>query len=259
MFAHYAKQGRQLKKDYDAGKISRETYIAKRKPITAKCKKLQTENGFLTRFNMAAKAGDTASKQTPSAQKLAQKKNDKILNKAMKDLENGKISNIELDEIMKKVQSNSEKHGIKTNANSGYSYNAESTLDLINDYLNDRIMEACAECDPTKNVENEIDERLPVITPNDDEMPADDPSIEKTDKAIEDAKRYLDVASKLAEMKAAHEAEKDTTQQHEVIKQALESEDVDMISLTKLNIYEAADAGILSDDEKYELLSILDE
>lgn len=126
----------------------------------------------------------------------------------------------------------------------------KSVAQMINEFL-----EACAECDPAKNVENEITEKLPVETPNEDPRPADDPSIEKIDKAIEDAKKPLDVAAKLAEMKAKHEAEKDTTEQHEEIKQALESED--SVKAAKLNIYEACDAGIITAEEKADLLEML--
>ena len=215
--------------------------------------------GFFKRLSMAAKAGANAARTTPSAKKLADKKNNALLNKAMKDFEDGKIDNIELDKILKQVEDNSKKHGIKTNKDNNYSYSNESASDeepsvlqVINDYL-----EACAECDPTKNVENEIIEKLPVVNPNEDPRLADDPSIEKTDKAIEDAKKYLDVAGKLAEMKSAHEMEKDTTQQHEAIKQALESEEA--VNITKLNIYEACDIGLISEDEKYELLGMIEE
>lgn len=129
-----------------------------------------------------------------------------------------------------------------------------STCDQINAFLEERIQEACSECDPTKNVKDEITEKLPTVTPNESDVPADDPSIEKTDKAIEDVKKDLDVAGKLAEMKAKHEAEKDTTQQHEVIKQVTES-----VKEAKLNIYEAFDAGHINADEKDELLALLEE
>ena len=131
---------------------------------------------------------------------------------------------------------------------------APSTCDQINAFLEERIQEACSECDPTKNVKDEITEKLPTVTPNESDVPADDPSIEKTDKAIEDAKKDLDVAGKLAEMKAKHEAEKDTTQQHEVIKQVTES-----VKEAKLNIYEAFDAGHIDAEEKDELLALLEE
>ncbi len=135
-----------------------------------------------------------------------------------------------------------------------------SGLDLINQFIEERIQEAAdsapAEANPATHVEDEIDEKLPVENPNEPTPIGCTEDIEKTDKAIEDAKKYLDVAAKLAEMKSAHEAEKDTTQQHEVIKQALESTE-DQIKLTKLNIYESADAGIITEEEKKELLDIL--
>lgn len=140
---------------------------------------------------------------------------------------------------------------------------APSNLDLINQFLEERAMEvmaeasAPAEANPATHVEDEIDEKLPTENPNEPGCIGCVADIEKTDKAIEDAKKDLDVAGKLAEMKAAHDAEKDTTQQHEVIKQALESEDVNIINATKLNIYESADAGLITAEEKAELLDIL--
>jgi hypothetical protein len=58
-------------------------------------------------------------------------------------------------------------------------------------------------------------------------------------------------------MKAKHDAEKDTTQQHEVIKQVAEESAADILSVTKLNIYESCDAGLITPEEKDELLAIL--
>ena len=132
---------------------------------------------------------------------------------------------------------------------------------LINNFLNERIQEsvettAPAEANPATHVEDEIDEKLPVETPNEPTPIGCVEDIEKTDKAIEDAKKDLDVAGKLAEMKAKHDAEKDTTQDHEVIKQVAE-ESADIVSVTKLNIYESCDAGLITPEEKAELLSIL--
>lgn len=145
-----------------------------------------------------------------------------------------------------------------------------NNLMLINEFLEERALEtmseaettAPAETNPATHVEDEIDEKLPAETPNKPGCIGCMKDVENTDKAIENAKKDLDVAGKLAEMKAAHEAEKDTTQQHETIKQALESEesdDVDLINITKLNIYESADAGLLTEEEKKTLLSMLEE
>lgn len=142
-----------------------------------------------------------------------------------------------------------------------------SDLDLINQFLEERAAEklaqeaettAPAEADPAKHVEDKIDEKLPTETPNEPNCIGCMKDVENTDKAIENAKKDLDVAGKLAEMKAAHEKEKDTTEEHKVIDQTVdESEEVDPISLTKLNIYESADAGIITAEEKAELLDIL--
>lgn len=134
---------------------------------------------------------------------------------------------------------------------------------LINNFLNERIQEsvettAPAETNPATHVEDEIDEKLPVETPNEPTPIGCVADIEKTDKAIEDAKKDLDVAGKLAEMKAKHDAEKDTTQQHEVIKQVAEESADDVVRKnTKLNIYESCDAGLITPEEKDELLAIL--
>lgn len=138
-------------------------------------------------------------------------------------------------------------------------YKHESAIDMINEFLEERIMEAesvaPAEANPLTHEKDEIDEKLPTVTPNEPGCIGCVADIEKTDKAIEDAKKDLDVAGKLAEMKAKHEAEKDTTQSHEVIKQIAE----ESVKEAKLNIYEAYDCGCITAEEKTELLSLLEE
>lgn len=164
----------------------------------------------------------------------------------------GLLSDAEHASVFKKIKSYMKAKAVPAK------YRHESALDMINDFIEERIMEAegvaPAEINPLTHTDDEIDEKLPAVTPNEATPIGCVSDIEKTDKAIEDAKKDLDVAGKLAEMKAKHEAEKDTTQSHEVIKQIAE----ESVKESKLNIYEAYDSGVITAEEKAQLLELLE-